>query len=250
MNRLLTFALTLAPFAAAHATAPAYSNDFEARSTAGFSRGTILTAPSGERFLGGFGPNNSTTLTLSGLGTHTGVTLSFSLYAIGSLDGGPPGALLAGGSGDYFKVTYIGTAPETSAYNEAFANFGNGNTQTYPAINSSPATGAARVNALKYSTFPNSGNNVQDAEYALSLTIPDTSPTLALRFYDASNEGASNEFYGIDNVVVSLNGVPASIDPGALPIPEPSSVALLALGLLGTVLSRRPRPTTRPSTRR
>ena len=217
-----------------------YNNDFSSNST-GFTGGTIVAAPSGQKFLSFGGAGGSANLLVTGLAAHTNVTLSFSLYVIGSMDGAvnPTTGIPGGGNGDYFIVTYAGSSGGT-AFNQAFANYGGGETQTYPVAGSAPGTGAATVNALGYTGFPSTspgGVNIQDAEYNFTLApITDSFGAFSFGFTDNSNEGVGNEFYGIDNVVVSINDVPT---PGA--VPEPASWATMLLGFagIGTALRRR-----------
>ena len=213
---------------AGHAAITAYSNDFSSNQT-GFSGGTIVTAPSGQKFLSFGGAGGSATLGLTGLAPHTSVQLSFSLYAVGSVDGNgpsPPG----GGTGDYFAVSFDSSS---TLFNQAFANYGSGEVQSYPIAGSAPGTGAAMLNGLGYTGFP-AAAGIQDAEYAFTLApVADSASAATFTFGDNSNEGAANEFYGIDNVVVTTNGT------GTVPVPEPLAVSLFAAGLAMTALVRR-----------
>jgi hypothetical protein len=196
-----------------------YSNNFS-QNAADFTGGTITTAPSGEQFLAFGGAGGSATLNLSGIEPHSSLSLSFSLYVVGSMDGDGQN----GGGGDYFTVNYAGSSSAT-LFNYTFANYGGGNTQNYPVPGSAPGTGAASINALGYSGFPDSGNGIQDSEYAITLTpIIDSDGNVSFTFFDNSNEGMSNEFYGIDNVVVT--DVPSGVT-----VPEPGGLAMLVVGL-------------------
>ncbi len=199
-----------------------YSNDFESASTAGFSGGSITTAPNGQNFLGEFGQGSGTTLTLTGLAPHTTISLDVLLY-VGSMDGVGPN-IAGGGSGDFFTVDYAGNS-SGNVFDHAFANYaGGGNTQDYPAAGSAPGTGATALDSLGYSGFPDSGNGIQDSTYTVDLDgIADSAGTVSFTFTSLSNEGLDNEFYGIDNVVVSTD---------ASATPEPSTIFLGASGLL------------------
>jgi hypothetical protein len=201
-----------------------YSNDFEGGSTADFSAGTIELVPNGStHILGEFSQGASTTLTLTGLAPHSNVTLNFTLDVVGSMDGDGEN----GGGPDNFVIT---STPGT-IFNQNFANYAGGNTQNYPTEPSAPTTGAAGTDTLGYSGFPDSGNGIQDSIYNFSLSFADTSSTLAITFAGDTSEPASNEFYGIDNVVVATDASSA--------IPEPASLALLGAGIAGLGFVRR-----------
>jgi len=199
-----------------------YSNDFESASTADFSGGSITTAPSGQHFLGEFTQGGDTTLTLTGLAPHSTVTLAFTLDVVGSMDGVGP-SIAGGGSGDFFTVDYAGNS-SGNVFDYAFANYAGGNTQDYPVALSAPTTGNNGIDTLGYSGFPDSGNGVQDSIYNILLApIADSAGTISFTFTSLSNEGLDNEFYGIDNVVVSTD---------ASATPEPSTIFLGVSGLL------------------
>ena len=209
-----------------------YSNDFSSNAN-GFSGGTITTAPSGQKFLSFGGAGGSASLLVTGLAAHTNVTLSFSLYAIGSMDGNTN--VVGGGGGDFFTVTYAGSTGGT-AFNQAFANYGSGETQNYPVAGSAPGAGAATLNALGYTGFP-AAAGIQDAEYNFSLSpITDSFGAFSFGFTDLSNEGASNEFYGIDNIVVSINNVPGT---GAVPEPATWAMMVVGFGAVGSAMRSR-----------
>jgi hypothetical protein len=198
-----------------------YSNDFESASTADFSGGSINTSPSGQHFLGEFGQSSATTLTLTGLAPHSTVTLGFTLDVVGSMDGVGP-FIAGGGNGDFFTVDYSGNS-SGNVFDHAFANYAGGNTQDYPAALSAATSGSAGTDTLGYTGFPDSGNGVQDSIYNFILSpIADSAGTISFTFTSLSNEALSNEFYGIDNVVVSTD---------ASATPEPSTIFLGASGL-------------------
>jgi hypothetical protein len=214
-------ALTVGSAIPAFATSIVYSSDFSSGSTADFSGGSLTTSPSGVQFLEFGGAGGYSTLTLTGLQPHTMVSLSFSLYAVGSMDGNVN--VIGGGAGDYFTVTSGGN----TVFNEAFANYGNGELQSYPVAGSQPGTGAATLNALGYSGFPQGSAGIQDAEYTITNQIVlSTASTISFTFIDNSNEGMGNEFYGIDNVTVSTDAITTAV-------PEPSTWAMMLLGFAG-----------------
>jgi hypothetical protein len=219
---LAGIATTVALLSGSASAGPVYSNDFEGGSTAGFSAGTIQLVPNGStHILGEFSQGASTTLTLTGLAAHTNVTLNFTLDVVGSMDGDGQN----GGGPDNFVIGAPGVI-----FNQNFANYAGGNTQNYPTEPSAPTTGAAGTDTLGYSGFPDSGNGVQDSIYNFSLTFASSSSTLAITFSGDTSEPSSNEFYGIDNVVVSTD---------ATGVPEPASLALFSAGIAGLGIVRR-----------
>jgi hypothetical protein len=66
------------------------------------------------------------------------------------------------------------------------------------------------------------------------MSAPTTS--LVLSFTDGSNEGNANEFYGIDNVVVTTNGVPV---PGPIAGAGPPGLIAVCGGLIALARRRR-----------
>lgn len=244
-NMTLTIAAVLAAATFAPSTALAqttvYSNDFSANA-AGFRGGSLTTSPSSNQFLYFGGAGGSATLADLTLPANTSITVAFDLYVVGSMDGYDFGSGIAGGDGafggDYFTVTSAVGGVTSTLFNYAFANYGGGEEQTYPVAGSAPGTGATSTNALGYSGFPISSGGSQDAEYHVTQTFTASSASpLSLTFLDHSNEGTSNEFYGIDNLVVSV--VPTGI---VTAVPEAATWAmmLVGLGVVGGALRRRP----------
>lgn len=208
-----------------------YSNNFNAgpNQLLDITGGTIITAPSGEIFLGDLGLGASATLSLTGLAAHDVVNLAFTLDAIGSVDGNIN--VVGGGVGDYFDVTANGT----NVFHYSFANYGAGEQQSYPIDGSVPLTGADGVNTLGFSGFPESSGGAQDSIYDITINgIADSSGNLTIDFTGNTNEALNNEYYGIDNLDVAI----ASKAPTG--VPEPASIALLggALLLLGAARRR------------
>lgn len=220
--------LALGVFAAASLAAPAaraatiYANDFETGTAAGFEADApVGTAPNGQRFLGRFTQGGGSTLTLTGLSAYTGVTLTFDLYAIQSLDGD------AGGRGpDRFIVQQDGA----TVFDRTFSSFPAADTQSYPAARSAAGAGATATNTLGFASI---AGGFGDATYALTLALTGASDTATVRFIGASTQAVGDEGFGVDNVVVSGRSA------GGTPVPEPASVALFGLGLAGLGVMRR-----------
>jgi hypothetical protein len=165
------------------------------------------------------------TLSLSGLASFTAGTLTFNLYGIDSLDGNGP----FGGGPDPFTVTGPGLS-----YTTNIANFP-GNTQAFPNGGTNPPdTGATAIGTLGYATCCGGPG---DSIYSITLNFMSAPTTsLVLSFTDGSNEGNANEFYGIDNVVVTTNGVPV---PGPIAGAGPPGLIAVCGGLIALARRRR-----------
>jgi hypothetical protein len=196
-----------------------YSNNFSS-GTSGFTLNDagVTTSPAGEMFLELSNYSSSATL---GLDTSSYIgqplTLDFTIDVVGSMDGNGQNG---GGGGDNFTVTSSSTLFD---YN--FANYGGGNTQSYPVAGSAPGAGASGTDTLGYSGFPDSGNGIQDSVYNISLALTPTASTTDITFTSFANEGVGNEFYGVDNVVVTGESNPVSSAP------EPSIWLLMIAGV-------------------
>jgi PEP-CTERM motif len=210
-----------------------YSNDFS--SPVGLEWSTTIedATPVGSNgFLGQFGATNasgqSTVLTLSSLPSHTALTVSFDLYIIASWDGhgidvGP----------DIWDLSVVG---DTNLLHTTFSNMPNINPgdrnqdypSNYPGGNFVERTGCVTSNSLGYHLIvgngPNGSVDSGDTTYHLTYTFPQSAPTVGLHFSSALT-GSADEFWGIDNMVVAT-------------VPEPNTLVLASVGLLGTLVLR------------
>jgi hypothetical protein len=194
------------PFFTAAGVLAAYSGAGSAQSTANFINiglpfsGTSMWVNSDSTV-----PQQAhTKLTLTGLGSHTSVNLSFLLAIIDSWDGGDP---------DVFNVT----VDSVSVFSEVFGNYGAGQTFVGPVYGG--------TNNYGYGHWLDSAYDLTPA----LLNIAHTSSTLQIDFYASGVGWQSDEFWGIDNLDISVNGT----------VPEPASLLLVAAPLAGLALRRR-----------
>jgi len=175
-----------------------YSEDFEGPISSGWSNTSIETTPKGSRgFLGRFG-NQTVSLLLNGLPTHSNVTVSFDLYVIQSWDGNATDATAEVGpdiwdlsvvNGPTLLHTTFGNAEVEQAFPGA-----------YP-INSYPRrSGATEVNTLGYVWEP----DFHDSVYRLTYTFPHSTSSLELKFSALGLQELGDESWGLDNVAVRV----------------------------------------------
>ena len=218
MNQKL-FALPLL-FAVVSASATTvYSEDFEGAVGAEWAGGGTVQATNGLSAFG-FGRlhlkndgTSSSVLTQSGLASHTQLTLSFNLALWDSID-----------LGDRFIILIDGTAVYDSI------DFGN----YFPADNIGHGPGTNITAAFTSFSGPDYGYNsgFRDSARQASFTVPHTANGVSISWQFPGSQGGSDESFGIDNVVLSINDVPPT---GQLPIPATPALvatALLAAGLL------------------
>ena len=226
-----TIGVTLAPTLTYALPIVVYDNDFSTSAGSEWSNNSIETAPSGENFLGRF-LDIVETLTLNNLPVHTSATVAFRLYTIGSWDGN--NTALNNGVVDGFTFDNIGLGQSNALpLNTTFSNFP-GSDQDYPTIPSVGKTGAVAINSLQYPV--NNGGFGGDAAYDFSFTFAHTSSTLIANWVAYINQaggGLLDESWGLDNVVVSVDG------NSSTSVPEPASLALLGIGLVGLAARRR-----------
>ena len=190
---VMSLSLIVAPGGNLLAQTTVYTNDFEGAVGAEWCSTSVSTTPVGARkFLGPFGCGTRS-LTLTGLPSHTEVTVSFDLFIIGlwvgnssawgpdswdlSVDGGP---------------TLLHTTFSNSGAEQAYPG-------TFPGDNQLARTGAAENNMLGY-TYPGYGE-VGDSVYNLSFTFPHSTSSLILKFTGGPGIEIAQS-WGIDNIVV------------------------------------------------
>ncbi len=218
--------------AAAHAST-VYFNDFQSTVGSEWSSNSIASAPNpdynGTRlFLGEFG-NNTVTLSLGNLPTHTALELSFQLYLIRSWDGndttvingqplGPDNWFVnMSGGPTLLNATFSNGNPAGQSYGGANSSYGPGGPCTPYAPSSTPGvyapmTGAAECYSLGYTFYDaiRGTNEAMDSVYDLSFTIPHSGNTVAFNFGAAGLQSLSDESWGLDNVRVSTVPVPGA----------------------------------------
>ena len=115
--------------------------------------------------------------------------------------------------------------------NETFNNQYSGT--EYPASNTEDPIA---TNTLGYFGCSNCGRVTGlplDRTYRFNFTTTDYSESLSLQFAASLAEGIADESWGLDNVIIETSV--------ASEVPEPTTTALLALGLIGAGLGFRRR---------
>lgn len=198
--------------------ATVYINDFETA----IGPGLVLTSGGGvlgldadsspaSKFLGlddsiangGLG-NNEVTLSLTGLPTHSTVTVSFDAYIMRSMDGG----FTCCGPDEF--VFQLGSFTRTTTFG--------GDTQTFPNFFE---TGGSPTDNAPYTggTFTGSA---QGAFFPVSFTLPHTDSNVVMTWSMSGLQGVADEGWGLDNIRVA-----------AIPEPEMYVFLLTGLGLVG-----------------
>jgi hypothetical protein len=190
----------------------------------------IATAPSSEQFLGTdaqYGlTNNTVTLSLAALPSHTNLSLSFDLYIIHSWDGN---SSVSGP--DHWKYDIQGQTVLDTTFSNISPSLGLGPSynQSYPSNypGSFPAqTGATNVGGLGYDNYL--GQYGTDATDHLTYSLPHTASTVTINFQAWNLQTIDDESWGLDNVKVEVSGVPV-----------PPTALLLGSGLVGLLVLRR-----------
>ncbi|WP_259367148.1 MULTISPECIES: PEP-CTERM sorting domain-containing protein [unclassified Colwellia] len=164
---------------------------------------------SGTNWLRSSGISSTATLTLTGLASHTAINLDFLFAIMDSID-----------PNDYFNVSVdnklVFNAPMT-------------------AWSSPSPTYGTRLVSKRQLAGTNGQYWSKDSAFDLGTlasiqNISHTASTVKIDFLAQIDEGKSNESFAIDDLSVSLVGSTA--------VPEPSTLAIFALGLMG-IASRR-----------
>ncbi len=195
-----------------------YSSDFAAPAPdlALWSHPTVTTSQNGSTsFLGEF-TNDVVTLTLDMPLAHDILNVSFDLYILKSWDGvnGP----------DQWQFSLDGT----TYVNASFAN--TGALQSYPqdsgTANNPSRTGAFSVNTLGYTFYG-------DSIYRFQFSIPHTGSVAELKFRGINLQAASDESWGLNNVVVTTQepmvaGWPIYIDTNGNSVRDDGELTVLS----------------------
>ena len=235
--KLTAFGTMLLASGAASAV-PVYSNNFDGAAivaagvTANLSGASVQSVQGlsglgaagnqfGGNFLTSFGAGSVATLTLTNLPTHTSLNLTGLLAALDSWDSTDGGCC----SPDVFIIRVDGNIIFQDTYAIALGTFHNVN-------------GLTDIGGGNQQRGFNSGWN--DAAFDLENELQNiihNSSSLTITFSGEGGgwQGGDDEGWGIDNLVVSLNGVPAA------DVPEPMTLSLLGAGLAGIGAMRRRR---------
>ncbi len=173
---------------------PIYQNDFSSGVGDEWSVDKRETSPTGVQFLGRFSAELAQ-LSLSGLPSHTSLTLTFKLYIIHSWDGNS--------QNDIWKCSVV-NGPTL-----LMADFSNtGETQSYPldasicggggCYNCASKAGASAVDSLDFGgTYSMHG----DAIYDIAVTFPHSDASIIIEFRGLMTTlGLDDESWGIDDV--------------------------------------------------
>jgi hypothetical protein len=164
-----------------------YANDFETGAGAEWSKTNIFQFPSNQRrILGRFG-NETVSLNLNSLPTHSKVVVSFDLYPINSWDGR--------GSSVGEEIWDLSVAGGSTLIHTNFNNSGD-EQQSYPGTHPQDFY-LARSTAIEFTHTP-----YRYSLYRVTRIFDHTGGTLTLNFSGSNLESLDNESWGIDNIDV------------------------------------------------
>src|SRR5574341_678389 len=166
------FGVRLNPDAPCLAGSLAYSNDFEGGVGPEWSPTITDATPTHRRFLGQFG-NDTVSLVLTGLPSHTALTMCFDLFVIRSWDGNIALHPVTGGTigPDVWDLSLLSgpTLRHTTFTN--WPDFRQAYPGSYPGADYAAGTGVRESNSLGY-TYE---GKLQDSVYRLQATFPHSS---------------------------------------------------------------------------
>jgi len=180
----------------------------------------------------GFGSGNFGTLTLTRAGNTVNVSISLAsgFFLIGT---GFPGSVgfsdsLGGGLtiGGFSNANYSGAASDATndLHFDGFGFFNNAAATTAP----SPGSASA-VSSVSFNVF---GSSLTDVEQLLNLANPAGGDGQAYFVADVINRNTSGPGAGLTGLIAVTGG-------GGGDLPEPQTLALIALGLFGVAFARR-----------
>jgi hypothetical protein len=186
-----------------------YWNDFENGAGEEWSNPSTDISPTGRKFLGQFG-NNNTRLTLSCLPAHEMLQVSFDLFIIRSWDGNQvlwppelasifqPNGIV--GPDEWWLIADGNTLLHTTYSNWDMLDFYQAYPGSYPDGNYLARTSTVENNTLGY-TF---GSYPMDAVYHLNFIVDHYFDSLVLDFSAIGLQSLQDESWGIDNVEVRI----------------------------------------------
>jgi len=219
-------------------TITAYSSNFDAAATVAAGVSASLSGAAvqsvqgysglgnggnvfGGNFLSSFSSSSIATLTLSSLPTHSSINITGLLGVIDSWDSSDGGCC----SPDFFRIYVDGVAIFSDTYNTVLGTFNNTALLT-------------DIGAGNVQRGFNGGwlDQAFDLENELQNIVHTASTlTIELRGEGGGWQGGDDEGWGIDNLLVQLNGVTVG------DVPEPMTLSLLGAGLAGIGMTRRRR---------